>query len=265
MQEKKQDHNFFQNIDVYSLITDVLRNWWVILLGALAAAMIANIVVKEQSHTENTYTTSATFVVSAKGSNSSVYNNLSTAQNLASTFSNILNSGIMQKVVCEDLGLTSFDATASASVISETNLLVLTVSANSPKMAYQVIRSIMENYSTITTSVVGSLMVEVLKDPEVPAGSGGYVNTRAAMKKGFLAGAVGFILLFAVLSYRNDTIKNSNDLSDKLDAKALGTIYHEKKYKSFHSWWRHKKNSLLVTNTTASFAFVESYKKIATK
>lgn len=267
MQENNQDNlkQGLQNIHIYSIIMDVLRNWWVILLGALAAAMIANIAVKEQSHTASTYTTSATFVVSAKGSSSSVYSNLSSAQTLATTFSNILNSGIMQKVVCEDLGITSFDATASASVISETNLLVLTVSSSSPKMAYQVIRSIMENYSTITNSVVGSVMIEVLKEPEVPMGSGGYVNTRGAMKKGFCVGTLGFILLFAVLSYRNDTIKSSSDLADKLDAKALGTIYYEKKYKSFRSWRQHKKTSLLVTNATASFGFMESYKKIATK
>lgn len=267
MQENSQ---FFldeklRKIHLYSIITDVLRNWWVILLGALAVAMIANIAVKEQSHTNYSYTTSATFVVSAKGSSSSVYSDLASAQTMATTFSNVLNSGIMQKKVCEDLGLGSFDAKVTASVISETNLLVLTVTANSSKMAYQVIRSIMRNYSTITASMVGSTMLEVLKEPEVPTGSGGYVNTAGAMKKGFYFGVLVFVLLFAVLSYMNDTIKSSSDLADKLDAKALGTVYYERKYKSLRSWLQHKKSSILVTNTTASFGFVESYKKIAAK
>ncbi len=267
MQEQRQDtlSRGLERIEPYSILTDILRNWWVILLGALAAAMIANVVVREQSHAVYSYTTSATFVVSTQGSSSSVYSNLASAQSTANTFSNILNSGIMQDAVCEDLGLTSFDAQVSAQVITETNLLVLTVTADSPRLAYQVIRSIMDNYETITRSVVGSTILEVLEEPEVPVGGSGAADTRGAMIRGFQLGLLAFALLFAYLSYRSDTIKSSSDLNEKLDAAALGTIYHERKYKSLGARLRGKKRSILVTDATTSFGFVESYKKIAAK
>lgn len=251
-----------KNIDYFSIIMDVPHNWWVILLGAVAAAMIANVVENEQYYT--TYTTNATFVVSSRGNNN-IYSNLSSAQNLASTFSNILNSNLVKKKVCEDLGLDRFDADASASVIEETNLLVLKVTADTPEMAYKVIRSIMDNYTTVSSAVLGNNMMEVLQEPEIPMGPDTYRDTREQTKKVFVFGLLGFAAVFALFSWMNDTIKSEKNLADKLDAKALGTIYFEKKYKSLLSRIKHKKTSILITNPTASFSFVESYKKIAAK
>ena len=52
------------HLDLYSMFRDALRNLWVIVLGALAAAMIVNMSVRADF--QSTYSTSATFVVTAK-------------------------------------------------------------------------------------------------------------------------------------------------------------------------------------------------------
>lgn len=267
MEEKQNEYswNKLNNINYYCIIVDVLRNIVFIVLGAIAVALIAKVAVNEQKY-DFTYTTRATFVVSTKGNDNNVYNNLSSAQTTATTLTNILNSSIMKKKVQEDLGLSSLDIEASASVIEETNLLVLTVTAGSPELAYKSIRSIINNYSSLSASILGNNIMEVLQEPQVPMSADTYVgNGDEAARKFFLYGIIGFAALFAVLSYFHDTIKSDKDLSSKLDAKALGTIYYERKYKTLLSRIRHKKNSILVTNLTASFGFVESYKKIATK
>lgn len=263
MQETNRERSSekIENIDYYSIVLDIFHNLWVILLGAIAVAMIANVAANEQYYT--TYTTNATFVVSSRSGG--VYNNLSSAQTLANTFSNILNSNIMKKKVCEDLQLERLDAKASASVIDETNLLVLTVTADTPEMAYKVIRSIMKNYTTVSSAVLGSNMMEVLREPEVPMEPDKYLDASQNTRKFFWYGILGFTALFGLCSYLNDTVKSEKNLADKLDAKALGVIYFEKKYKTLLSKLKHKKNSILVTNPTASFRFVESYKKIAAK
>ena len=77
----------WEKVNYYSIIRDVIHNWWVILLGAAASAMIFHIVVNEQY--DLTYTTSATFVVSSRGSDNNVYNNLSSAQILAAPCCNL--------------------------------------------------------------------------------------------------------------------------------------------------------------------------------
>ena len=104
-----------ERIDVYSILRDLLRNSWVILLGAIAIAMIVNIYVKTKN--VNKYSSSATFVVTSKTSSNYVYSNLTAASTMAKSFSNILNSSLMKKKVCKDLGISSFDASMSASVI----------------------------------------------------------------------------------------------------------------------------------------------------
>lgn len=252
-----------EKINYYSIIRDVLHNWWVILLGAAASAMIGHIVANEQYYF--TYTTSATFVVSSRGSDNNVYNNLSSAQTLAAAFSNVLNSSIVKKKVCEDLGLSEFSAQVGAEVISETNLLVLTVTADTSEMAYRIIRSIMENYTSVFPSVSGNAMMEVLQEPPVPQSPDISLSTKEMEKKGFLFGTFLCATMFVLVSFLNDSIKSDRDLADKLDAKPLGTIYFEKKYKTLFSQLHHKKTSILVTDPTVSFWFTEGYKKIAAR
>ena len=58
-----------KKIEPYILIHDILVNWWVLLLGALAAAMLAYIAVSVRY--VPSYTTSATFAVSSRSSSSS--------------------------------------------------------------------------------------------------------------------------------------------------------------------------------------------------
>lgn len=253
----------WEKVNYYSIIRDVIHNWWVILLGAAASAMIFHIVANEQY--DLAYTTSATFVVSSRGSDNNVYNNLSSAQMLAAAFSNVLNSSIVKKKVCEDLNLSEFSAQVGAEVISETNLLVLTVTADTSELAYRIIRSIMETDIIASPAVPGNAMLEVLQEPQVPQSPDISLDVKKMEKKGFLCGMIFCTALFAFLSFMSDTIKSDRDLVDKLDAKPLGTIYFEKKYKSLFSKIYHKKTGLLVTDPTVSFWFTENYKKIAAR
>ena len=115
---ERNDDRF--NLDVYSLCTDVLKSLWAILLGAVAVVLIMDLMTTYG--TEKTYSTKASFVVTSKGYAANVYSNLSAAQSMATTFTNILNSDILKKEVCKDVGMDTFDATVNASIINETNL-----------------------------------------------------------------------------------------------------------------------------------------------
>ena len=84
-------------VDLFTLVQDILRNWWVILLGALAGAMLTYVVTSVQYVPE--YTTTATFVVGSKGSNNT-YSNLSAAYSMAQTFEKVLKSNVMEKIIC---------------------------------------------------------------------------------------------------------------------------------------------------------------------
>lgn len=253
--------SFLEGIDLYSILRDVLRNLWAILLGAVAVALVMNMYARADF--QNTYSTTATFVVTSKTSSNYAYSNLSAASTMASSFSNILNSSLLKKKVCQDLGVSSFNATTSASVISGTNLMTLRVTSDTPRNAYRIIRSIMVNISDLTQFVSEDMIMEVLQSPPVPTRADVSFSASYQTRRAFLLGFFFFTALFMYLSYRKETIKSEKDLENKLEARSLGMIHYERRYKSLGARLRRKPNKFLVTELTAKFEFVERFKKIA--
>ena len=252
---ERNDDRF--NLDIYSLCTDVLKSLWAILLGAIAVVLIMDLMTTYG--TEKTYSTKASFVVTSKGYAANVYSNLSAAQSMATTFTNILNSDILKKEVCKDVGMDTFDATVNASIINETNLLELRVSSDTPLKTFQIIRSIMNNYKELTQYVNQDAVMQVLEEPYVPMYSNTGVRNTGQLKRYFVLSFGALVLLFLYLSYRHDTIKSELDQNTKIDAKALGVIDHESRglFK--------KAKRPLVNDIEVSFGFVEQYKKLVAK
>ncbi len=260
MNEEREFTSAMDKLDLYSMLRDVLRNLWVILIGAIAVGMIVSMMVK--SDFQNTYSTKTTFVVTSRTSSNYTYSNLSAASSMASSFSNILNSRLLQKKVCQDLGISSFNATTSAKVIQGTNLMTLQVTSDSPRNAYMIIRSIMNNINGLTQYVSTDMVMEVLQDPKVPTGADASFTAARQNLKAFLLTAGALTLVFMYLSYRKETIKGDKDLEDKLDAHCLGMVYHDAAYPSLRAFLSGKRNRHLVTDLSAKFEYVERFKKI---
>ena len=264
MNENRQDVvSLFDEIDVYSILRDVLRNLWIIVLGALAVGMIVNMSVR--SDYQSTYSTTATFVVTSKNYGNYAYSNLNAANTMADSFSNILNSSLLKKKVCQDLGVASFNATTSAKVINGTNLMTLHVTSDSPYNTYRITRSIMNNITGLTHYVSDNMVMEVLQEPAVPTKADATFTAMRQTLRAFIMGALAFSAMFMYLSYRKQTIKGEKDLENKLDAKCLGMLYREGKYSNFTAFLRGRRNKNLITDLTARFEFVERFKKIGAR
>ncbi len=252
--------SMFDRLDLYSVLHDVLRSLWAIVLGALAVAMIVNMSVR--SDYRSTYSTTATFVVTSRTS-TTTYSNLSAANTMADSFTNILNSNLMKKRVTKELDLDDFSASTSASVISGTNLLTLRVTADSPYNTYRITRSIMDNISSLTQYVSTDMVLDVLQEPAVPTGADASFTALLPSARAFLLTFLILVAVFMYLSYRKTTIKSEKDLELLLDARSLGMLYYDRKYNSIRDFLKHRNKKYLITELTAPFEFVERYKKIA--
>lgn len=251
-------------IDLISIVKDVLKQWWVILLLAISASLFANIWVT--ANYTPVYTTKTTFIVTSKNINSSIYQNLSTARDLATRFAQVLDSTLLKKKVAEDLGLSSFSATTAVSQVEETNMVELQVSAGSPMEAYQVINSIMENYDQVSDYVVGDVILEVIQDPSIPMAPSNGLNTKKPMVRSFRIAAVIVMAYLVWMSYMRDTVKNESQLAAKVDTRSLGTIYRERKTMNLLAGKRKRSAiSMLIQNPMRSFQFVESNKMVASR
>ena len=170
MEETKEFDLYSPNLMNFSpivLVRDVLKNWFLILVVTVVAG-IASYIVCDQSY-EPVYQTNTTLVVTTQSSSTTVYSNLQSTTELASVFTELLNSSLLQKTILEELEMTHFDGTITASAIAETNLLTIQVTASDPRTAFLVMQALIENHQLVTYEVVGNIVLEVLQLPRVPS------------------------------------------------------------------------------------------------
>lgn len=208
------------------------------------------------------YQTKTVFLVSARNNGATVYSNLSAAESNASSFSKIVSSDTMRRQIAKDLGLSEINAEIEAKIIESTNILELRVTAPSPRNAYIITESILDNYGTIVKNTMGSVVLDVFQSPTVPCAQINPLDIKKPMMIAGLVSVAAMMALFCVFVYLRDTVKTVDDARNKLDTKLLGVIPHERKYKTLKSQLEHKKTSILISNSTTGFNYVESFGKL---
>ena len=249
--------------DLYAIFRDVMKNLWMVILVGISAAFLTYIGAYLRYQPE--YRSSTTFVVSAKASSTGAYANLSQTQSMAETFKTVLDSQVLKKVVAERLGMSSFNGTVEVSIVPETNLLSVSVTAGSPTTAFQLLNTMLEEYPSVSQNVMGNVVLNVFEEPNYPSSPIMSFQGRNLMRQGFMAGAGVMIVLFALMSYFRDSVKNEKDVERKLDTTLYAAVYHERRYQNLKALLNQKKKKLWFTEPAVSFGFGETIKKIRTK
>ncbi len=248
---------------VIAVVQDVLRQWYLIVVVALIAGM-CSFTLKNMTYVPQ-YSTSTTFVISAGGTSSTTFQNLSATMDLASVFTEILNSSLLREKVMEQVGIPSFDGEISASVVPNTNLLNMKVSGTDPRTVFLVSKAIQEHHGIVTDQVLGTTILEVLKQPTVPVAPENPLNLKSTMKKAAVMTGAAMAFVLGVLSFLSDKIRSRDEADNKLSCRVLGEVYHERKYKTLREQLGKRKTSILISNPTTSFAYTESISKLASR
>lgn len=250
--------------DPDSIIRDLFRQWWVILLAALTAALLAGTYLKISY--VPIYSTTTTFVVEKSGfSNNSVSDNLRSAENMAENFSVITESSLLKKRVCEDLGISSFNSEVQVTYVESSNLMTMTVISGTPRMSYLTCLSVMECAQELCEELSENISVRVLQQPSLPSRPSNPLQVKGPMRKAALAAAAAMAAVFVLLSFYKDTVKNEQEMNKKVDAPLLASVCHEKTYRTMLHRLKRKKNSLCLDNLLLSFDYVESIRLMATR
>ncbi|MBQ8830102.1 MAG: polysaccharide biosynthesis tyrosine autokinase [Oscillospiraceae bacterium] len=262
--EHSNEYNSVQSaalpFDPIVIVIDVLKRWLLIVLAALIVGVCTYIAV--DAAYKPIYQTNTTFVVTNRSSSSTVYSNLSSANSLATVFTDLLNSSILHKTIAGETGITNFDGTVTAAVIPETNLITMKVAASDPRTAFLVTRAIIEHHEELTYQVVGGISLEVLQSPSVPSAPVNRSNAAGQMKRMMLIAAVGMCIVIAWYSYTRDKIRSEREVRRKLDCSCLGEIPHEDKYKTLRARIKRRKTSILITKPATGFRFTEAVRKL---
>ena len=255
-----QGNGNYRTVDIASISRDLLRQWWAILLFSITAAILVNFLASIVYRP--VYATSTTFVVTTRGTNTSIYQDITSATDTAARFQTILESNILKRAIAKDLNIDEYNATTEVKLLEETNLIVLTVKHKSALMAYRYIQSIMNNYGVVSDFVIKNVVLDVIQSPAIPVMPSNPNRSKLYTLLGFLVGLAIAVLYVAYFSYLKDTVKNSKEASSKLAARLLGTVYHEKVGKERR---KTRKNSMVITNPILSFRYTESCRMAASR
>ena len=254
----KHDPHPYENdllpFDPIVIVRDVLSHWLLIITMAIIVG-IGAFIIKEGTY-QPVYRSTATLVVSTRDASRSVYNNIDSAGNLATVFTEIINSSVLENKVLDQLNMVEFDGTIAASRIENTNLLTISVTGSDPRTVFLVIRAIIDNHEVITYDIIGNISVEVLQVPTVPTAPINRSESNGVMKKAMLISAAAACVLFAVMSYYRDSIRSRKEAEKKLNCWCLGEIHHEKKNKTIRDLFARRKRSVLITRPETSFLYV---------
>ena len=149
-------------INFFGLVALLLKNLWVIAALCISALLCYTSVCRLTYQPD--YTSTATFMVSAKDS-TSAYNSLTTTQSMASVFVEVFQSNVLREKIQAQMPDGVFEGTITTTTIPETNLLLVSVTAQEPDTAFRALNLLIDNYSSISDYVFANAQLEVIKDP----------------------------------------------------------------------------------------------------
>ena len=252
-----------RNIDLFSLLKDLVRNWWIILMVPSMGVMISHAYISASYVPE--YTSMGIYVVTPKQSTGYVYSNKQFAASVVTVFQNLMNSDIMNNKIKKDLHVSNLDASMDISLIEETNLMKVTVTSKDPILSFKAVDSIMNNYVDLSEYLTSDAVFELLEDPVVATHADNALMPRKkSLWTGTVCGLITLIILLAISILRR-TIKTEAAVEEQLDTTLLGTIYHEQKNRTVKSKMIQGVKALLITSPVMTPKFIEAFNNIRIK
>lgn len=250
------------SFEFHSLLRDVLRNFWLIILAALIAFM--GVYIAEQTVYKPEYTSTSTVVIRAKASTSGAYTNFSASSEIAKIFEDVFVQPSMKKLAAKNLGEESFQGSLSAAVNGDTNLMNISVTASSAKLAYELLSSVLEVYPQTSDEIFSDAVIDILVDPQMPTSPSNVVTFSLRWQIALIA-AMMMGAAIVMLSLLRETVKTQEMFDECIEAKLIGTIAHEHPHLSLQEMLLKKKRALLINDAFSTLRFSEDYQKIATK
>lgn len=214
-----------EKIDLSNIIRDtwqgIKKLWWLVIGLAVIFAIQSYFSVTSSYHPE--YIASATMSVRSAGTTAE-YVNAQSAEQMAEVFPYILTSGVLQDVIAEDMGMDSVPGVITAEADEGTNLFTLSVSADDPQLAYNILTSVIKNYPKVAEFVIGETKLDILDETGIPSDTGRATVIRGSYKRGALKGAVIGLLIMMIYIVTRRTVKSRKELRKAINLEDFGSV-----------------------------------------
>lgn len=216
-------------LDFRDILLLIKKHWLAMVAAAVLFAVVGTLYT--EFFITPQYEASATLIVNSRedqASQSYITNDqITSAAKLVNTYAVILTSDTVLEKTIADLGL---DLTypqllkkVSIQPVNDTQVMQITVQDADPQLAQEIAASIVEQAPEIIIQTVKAGSVEVISQAKA-----GPDPVSPSLKRNVaIAGAMGFLLCFAVLFIRhllNNKFMTESDITNKLGLTVLGVI-----------------------------------------
>lgn len=248
-------------LNILGYLLELSKKWWIILIIAIICGLCGGIVAKVTN--KDIYTSRVAFIVNTLTENEVVESSAVSAQiNITNTFKYILSGRVLKEAVREacpgNLSYGLIDSSIKVATVSATNAIELTVSTESADTSYDIAKAVVDVYADVVEEIYPNAKLNVCETPvkaESPIANKSNVTISVVSA---VAGVFAYCAFALIIFIIRDTIKNANELSEKLNIPVLGSV-------QFVANKNKTNKGLLVADRRTGFSFIETYKAIRTK
>lgn len=216
-------------LDLRDIFLLIKKRWLAMIAAAVLFAVVGGIYT--EFFITPQYEASATLIVNSREDQtvqSSITNDqITSAAKLVNTYSVILTSDTVLEKTIADLGLNmtyqQLVKKVSIKSVNDTQVMKITVRDADPQLAQDITASIVEQAPEMIIQTVKAGSVEVISQAKA-----GQEPVSPSLKRNVaIAGAIGFLLCFAVFFIRhllNNKFMTESDITNKLGLTVLGVI-----------------------------------------
>ena len=248
-----------EKIDLIRIINNMwkgFRHYW-LLLGVLIIGMTGVSCYRTYQSYSPVYTANATFTITFNELalyNNTSYLNTRAATQIVNTFPYILNSGILQKKIAEDLGTESIPGSMSTETLGNTNMVTVIVTSSDAEDAYAILESAIKHYPEVAEPVIGEVSMNMLDHTGIPENPSNPLSLKGSLLEGGIAGTALSIALLLMYAFTRRTIYEEEDFKKILNIDcicAIPQIIFKKRGKEF-------RKDISIYNKKISQTFLEA-------
>lgn len=211
---------------IVSFMNGVRRFWWLIIILAVLFGVFGYKRAKDTY--VPMYQSKATISITAPVYNGnrdmSRTNDSELASELSVSFNYLINNDLFYEVIKNDLGVDTINGVITVAALEDTNILTIAVTDPSAQAAYDILNSVMNNYSSIAQFVLGDTEMIILEDPVIATAP---INPFSFYKTVGMFAFIGiFMSMIPVIIYGFfvKTVKSKNDIEDLLSIRCFGSL-----------------------------------------
>lgn len=164
---KEQKTAKWSNFNPLCLARHVLRNLWMTVLAGLICVMAVYLLQTLVS--KPSYDSQVTFAVTSRSASATASGSIAVTDSVASQFGELLQSNPVRTAAAAEMGLNAFPGTCSVDVPENTNILILTVTAPTPELAFRGALAVMDCYESYADFILASAVLNPINGPTLPS------------------------------------------------------------------------------------------------